>query len=216
VATRRDVPFVSVSWLAKLMAGNTACEWSAWFRANYQSWSKPPSTFNQATWQMQHTRALRELRAQQDPGERVTVESQNEFWYRRQSGLVLKGKPDLVVSRGPVGKVFDAKTGMARTSDTVQVMIYMYCLPRCVEVHDGVEFAGCVVYSDQRVEIPAEAVNSEFAEHLHECLDMLEASIAPARAPSLSECRFCDIARPDCPDRMETLEPLKVGGWGQS
>ena len=38
----RSNPFIWVSWLSKLMAGEKQCEWASWFRAHY-IWDKVPS-----------------------------------------------------------------------------------------------------------------------------------------------------------------------------
>ena len=41
----RVTPYIWVSWLTKLMVGESMCEWAAWFKAWNESWSykKMPS-----------------------------------------------------------------------------------------------------------------------------------------------------------------------------
>ena len=58
----RENPYIWVTWLAKLLAGESSCEWSAWFRAHYQDWAKPPSDFNQAQWMLDHTALVNQAR----------------------------------------------------------------------------------------------------------------------------------------------------------
>ena len=83
----------------------------------------------------------------------------------------------------------------------VQVMLYMYAVPRAIGQHRDVIFNGQVAYTDHAVDIPAEAVDEEFIERLAQLVRRL-ASDAPARrVPSPGECRFCPITAADCPDR---------------
>ena len=83
----------------------------------------------------------------------------------------------------------------------VQVMLYMYAVPRAIARHQGVVFDGQVAYADHVVDIPAAAVDDKFVERLSQLIGQL-ASDAPARrVPSPGECRFCPITAADCPDR---------------
>ena len=83
----------------------------------------------------------------------------------------------------------------------VQVMLYMYAVPRAIGQHQGVVFDGQVAYTDHAVDIPAAAVDDKFVERLSQLIGQL-ASDAPARrVPSPGECRFCPITAADCPDR---------------
>ena len=61
---RRDGPYIWVTWLTKLLAGENSCEWGSWFRAQHEgwSWSKVPNGFDQVTWQLAHTLGINENR----------------------------------------------------------------------------------------------------------------------------------------------------------
>ena len=79
----RENPYIWVTWLAKLLAGESSCEWSAWFRAHYQDWAKPPSDFNQAQWMLDHTALVNQARESREKlGYTVFTENQNSFRLR--------------------------------------------------------------------------------------------------------------------------------------
>ncbi len=206
MANRRDGPYVWVTWLSKLMAGETSCEWAPWFRTHYRDHEKVPSDFDQAAWQMEHTRALRDLRvARQAAGEEVTVERQNYFqWERPNSPLVLAGTPDLICVGPDYVRVYDVKTGMPRTSHQTQVMIYMHCLRSLAPVYRDKLLHGAVTYADgNQIDIPLSAIDDRFVENFDYYLDILESPDPAEKIPSEGECRFCDIARSECPERIE-------------
>ena len=199
----RESPYVWVTWLARLLAGEASCEWAGWFRSHYQDWTKPPSNFDQAKWMLEHTALVNEERESRERlGYRVFTENQNSFRLRGRHAI-LAGKPDLIAVKGGDAVVIDAKTGKAGPFHAAQVLIYMYALPKALEQFRGVEFRGHVVYPDSQVGIPASGVDSRFVDSLAALIRRLAAETPTRRVPSGSECRFCDITKADCPDRME-------------
>ena len=42
MARKRDGPYVWVSWITKLLAGEVNCEWAPWFKAHH-TYQKVPS-----------------------------------------------------------------------------------------------------------------------------------------------------------------------------
>ena len=202
-ATPRDLPYLTVKWLARLMAGESNCLYSTWFRAHHKGFAKAPSDFNMAKWQMDHTRMALRLREEFDPNVyRILIESQAKFTMTGK-GFVMTGKPDLVVI-GPNDSglcVYDCKTGKPRVSDQVQVMIYMYGFREYRE--RGVPVTGCVLYPDSRVVIPETAVDDDFVDNLGEWIFRVITPRAGLQVPSSQECAFCDITRADCAERME-------------
>lgn len=202
-ATLRESRYVWVTWLSRLMAGEISCEWAPWFRTNFKDWDRPPSDFDEAQWRVAHTRLLRDIRsARRGFGEESFVERQGQFYYERDSGLVLSGTPDLVTVTGNEGIVHDAKTGKQRASDAVQVKIYMHCLPLAHAAFRGKLLSGRVVYADHEINIPAGAVDREFVDQFEYFLDILDSNEEPERIPSEPECGFCNIGAGDCPGRF--------------
>ena len=204
MATKRDGVFVWITWLAKVMAGEQACEWASWFKAHFENYTKAPSDFDTAKWKIEHTRKLRELRLEcQKLGARVFLEGENQIRYTTPSGVTVVGKPDLISVKDRMATIYDVKTGQPKSSDQVQVMLYMHLLPKAVAAYRGMQPAGCVVYRDSRVDIPAAATDETFAQNLDYFLGILASEEPAMKVPSHNECRFCDIAKSECPERVE-------------
>jgi hypothetical protein len=220
MAEKRDGVFVWITWLARVMAGEQSCEWASWFKAHYENYHKAPSDFDTAKWNIGHTRQLRQLRLERSKlGERVFLEGENAIRLTLPSGVVVAGKPDLITlpagqptvpSNGQpttlcVGQptIYDVKTGRERCSDRIQVMLYMHLAPQALPAYAGTRPAGCIVYNDSKVDIPPEAVDPKFIGAFEFFLAVI-AGLDPAwKVPSRNECRFCDIARTECPERIE-------------
>ena len=95
------------------------------------------------------------------------------------------------------------KTGQDSASHVVQVMIYLYAIPRALERYRTLKLRGQVTYDDHTIRIPAEAVDDQFIQNLGALIRRLAADKPPARVPSRPECRFCDISALDCPERVD-------------
>ena len=199
----RDAPFIWVTWLARLLAGESSCEWAGWFRSHYQDWTKPPSDFDQARWMLEHTALVKKERKSRGKlGYTVFTEGQNAFRLRGRFAT-LAGKPDLIAVKGGDRVLIDAKTGKPSPAHPAQVMIYMYALPKALKQFRGVEFRGHVVYPHSQVGIPASAVDGKFVQNLAALIRRLASETPARRVPSVQECRFCDITADDCPDRID-------------
>ena len=206
---RATGPYIWVTWLPRLLSGESSCEWAAWFKAQHEgsSWAKAPSDFDQAGWLMDHTALLNEQReVWEKQGCSVLTEAQNSFTLRGSSAS-LAGKPDLVAQRRDGVTVIDAKSGRPSPHHAIQVMIYMYALPRALERYRGLALSGQVAYPDHVVDIPAEAVDEGFIRNLGSLIRRLAAETSARRVPSPMECRFCEITKADCPDRLEEVPP---------
>ena len=115
----------------------------------------------------------------------------------------LAGKPDLITQRDGQAVIVDVKTGQESASQIVQVMIYLYAIPRALERYRTLKLRGQATYLDHMVRILAEAVDDQFIQNLGALIRRLAADNPPARLPSRQECRFCDIGAADCPERMD-------------
>ncbi len=209
VTRLRGGPYVWITWLSKLAAGETQCQWAPWFRTHHADYQRAPSDFQLASWTAQHTRMVDLLAHEREAaGEGVFKEEQNRFRVRRPSGLVIAGKPDLItLGEDGAATVYDAKTGKPRQSDVIQVMLYMMCLPYAYPLYRDKRLQGRVVYkSGDAVPIPAGAIDEEFRGVVTYYLDLLESESPPSRTPSAVECGFCDLTAHDCPDRMDPEE----------
>lgn len=201
MAEARTGVYIWTTWLSKVMAGEQSCEWASWFKA-HNLYDKLPSDFT--AWAIKHTKRLRELHLERKKlGEQVSVEGENSFKYVTPAGVTIAGKPDLIASSDTQVRIYDIKTGQPRTSDNIQVMLYMNFVPLTVPRYRGVSPSGCVVYAGARMEIKPAAVNTEFKQNLEYFLDIIAGAEPPIKSPGPHECRFCDIPKQECPERYE-------------
>ena len=201
---RRTGPYIWVTWLTRLLAGEASCEWAAWFRAQHEgwSWSRTPSDFDQSQWLMNHTAQLNQRREEWErQGYTVFTEGQNGF-NLRGSTAVLAGKPDIIAKRRDDATIIDVKTGRPNPCHSIQVMLYQYAIPRSFSQYNGMAFSGQVAYPDHVVDIPADAVNAEFINTMGQLIRRLSSQVPARKVPSRSECAFCDITLADCPERI--------------
>lgn len=208
--TPRPEPYVWVSWITKLLAGEASCVWSAWLRAHYAT-AKPAAngTFDIGTWQMDHTALLRRVATDHKEEFEVYTEGQNLFTLRGKTGT-LSGKPDVVAVNDRSGWSVDTKTGLPKASDRIQVMIYMWALPKANPAFADIRFDGKVVYKSSYSVITADEVDSVFVKRLSELMKEVCGEKSPRKAPSFSECQFCPITPEDCADRV-VAEKVFVG-----
>ncbi|MCY4414893.1 MAG: PD-(D/E)XK nuclease family protein [Chloroflexi bacterium] len=199
----REHPYIWTTWLPKLLTGETCCEWSVWFKAHYRDWSKSEGDFDQSEWLMRHTALLNQQKAERAGDNRcVYVEGQNAFRLRGKAAT-LAGRPDLVVLDDRDATVIDVKAGREQAWHRVQVMIYQYALPLVFPQFRDVRFHGEVVYPTRTVQIPQGSLSKQFIQELVNLIRRLGSDTPPGRAPSWSECRFCDISGLDCSERID-------------
>jgi hypothetical protein len=203
MTVKRRQPYVWVTWLSKVMAGEQACLWASWFKAHHQDYPKIEGNFDLARWNLEHTRLLVQTRSQLNGRwAEVRVESQNAFRYRHASGALLAGKPDIIAWENGQAVVMDCKTGRPKMSDLLQVQIYMQVVPQCVPELRDCTMHGRVVYAEHARDIPPEAVDARFGELVDYFLNLIASEFPPCKAPSTRECLFCDITESDCPSRL--------------
>ena len=203
--SRQDGPYIWVTWLTKLLVGENSCEWSAWFKAQHEGWSwdSQPSTFDAVAWQVDHSANVATNRRDwEEQGYVVFTEEQNSFVLRGKCAK-LAGKPDLIIKKENNGVVVDIKTGRPFPSHSVQVMLYMYAIPRSLGQHRGVSFDGKVVYGDHEIDIPASAVDAKFISNVTDLILRLASENPARRVPSARECQYCNITSKDCPERVD-------------
>ena len=206
MAERRDEPYIWVTWLTKLLVGENSCEWAAWFRANHESrsYDKVPSNFDATEWQLHHTELLSKVRAGiEAEGRTAFTEGQNSFTLMGRTA-VLGGKPDLIAVSEGAGTILDVKTGQPSPSHHVQVMLYMYAVPKALHQYNSISFDGRLVYPDHEDYIPSTDVDDTFTNNLSSLIQRLASPNPARRVPSGLECGFCDITAADCPERVES------------
>ncbi|MFC2078389.1 hypothetical protein ACFLSZ_00245 [Candidatus Bipolaricaulota bacterium] len=199
MAVLRSEPYIWVTWLTKLLAGDSMCEWASWFRAHHKDYDKLPMDFDLATWTIDHRELVNARREQLlDEGYLVYIEDENAFKRIGQTGIVVSGKPDILAVKDNVGVIEDCKTGRPRTSDQIQVLVYMLLLPirnpRC----ENVTLSGRVVYKTNGVDIPATGLDETFRGRFVEMVRKVGGDKPLPKSPAWAECRWCDIGPADC------------------
>jgi len=209
----RSNPFIWVSWLSKLMAGEKQCEWASWFRSHYV-WEKLPSGLDLAKWTADHAQLLRARRASLEAqGFTMYAEDQNSFTLRGATGIEVSGKPDIVAIRATEAYVEDCKTGTPRHSDHFQVLVYMLSLPYVEGPWKGLKLDGRIIYGDKVVDVPSSKIDADLKELFRKTVLMIGGQEPARKVPSRGECRYCDISRADCPERIE-IETRAAGNHG--
>ena len=91
---------------------------------------------------LNHTALVNERRSNWEIGGcSVNTEGQNSFQLRGKAAT-LAGKPDLIARRDGEAVIIDAKTGQESPSRVVQVMIYLYAIPRALEPYRNLKLSG--------------------------------------------------------------------------
>lgn len=201
--TKRDGSYIWPTWITPLLSGESHCEWRAWFKAHYKDYPKreddDPNRLSQ--WKAEHAEFVGS-RAQQlrEAGYVVSVENQNKFNVKGATATV-GGVMDIVARKPGAVLIEDCKGGKKREEHFWQVVIYMV-LGRMADIVKPDEVVtGSVVYRDLVRPITQEQANTGAA-LVAARIRTTGGAAEPARTPSFSECRFCDIA--GCPDRMAT------------
>jgi hypothetical protein len=218
----RPQVFIWPSWITKLVAGECQCEWAAWFKAHHY-YDKKPSDFNLASWTIQHNELLHQRRdGLERLGYEVYLEDQNSF--KVDISAKREGKPDLVFTisgkadiiaigemedlsgkMNPSYLVEDCKTGSPKTSDHVQVVMYMIFIPMAMDKFKDTKFSGCIVYKlgIPNMDItPEQAQDESLKRIIWDVIKKIAGDESGCRKyPSYNECKRCDITKADCPER---------------
>ena len=189
--------------MAKLLTGENSCEWAGWFKAHHRSWQKPPSDFDSTKWMLDHTALVnRERESLERIGYEVSTENQNLFRLRGTTATIA-GKPDLIGEKSHEILISDAKTGSPSASHRAQVQIYQYAVPKALLQFQDKPARGQVRYPESFIGSPASAVTPEFVSNMSDLIRRLAQNVPARRVPSAQECRYCDITKADCPQRIE-------------
>ncbi len=204
---QRIDPYIWVTWLSELLAGEDHCEWSSWFKAHHKDYEKAPSDFDQVSWMMKHTALLNRTRnALEENGFSTRIEGQNAFTlHGKDTGITLGGKPDIIARKKDTGRIVDTKAGKPKTSHSIQVMIYMWAVPLALEQYRELSLSGRVVYEDHEIGIGPEKIDAPFKAELVKLIKKVGGKKALVKVPSRTECGFCTIAKSECPERFAAV-----------
>lgn len=208
----RRRPFIWITWLTKLLAGENKCWWATWFRATHDYQKTPDDPGREAffkEWTAKHdaivNRHAATLRAN---GYTLKMEEDASF-FAHGAVADVSGKPDIVAMKDGRAVVIDGKAGRKRKSDHWQVLLYELLLP--LTWLKGHVIEGQVLYSDGPVEV-RKLGQTERDEIVAAIKRVSNPEAPPHRTPSPNECRYCDVAA--CDQRWKE-DPDKEGDASQ-
>lgn len=208
MATRRPgIPNIWVTALSKLLSGDASCEWCAWFKAHFVKFEQVKDDFDSVAYKMNHAALVRATRDEfERNGWTVLQEAQNHFKLVNGNAWELAGQPDLILTQGPLALIVDCKTGAPKDAHIAQVKIYMWAIPLAREAFKGTTFDGLLVYPEQRNSISSSEIDRPFVNNLISLLEQIGGDPPCRKVPSFAECRFCKIAKSECPERIENKD----------
>ena len=142
-APRRKQPFIYVTWLRNYLIGDNLCRWSIWHRI-YHQYEAAKSDFDSVHYNMEHSTFRHETQQRYiKEGYEVIPEMPVTIY---GDIAVMKGKIDLVAIREGRNLIIEVKTGKPRAADKIQLMLYIWGLPKTYSRFRGVSFDGLLVY----------------------------------------------------------------------
>ena len=100
MAIPRTQAFVYATWVARLLAADASCEYSAWYKAHYKR-LRPPMSPERCRRTADHAELVRATAAAlRADGYATTEERQNAISLASENGsFVLAGTPDIIAMR---------------------------------------------------------------------------------------------------------------------
>jgi len=194
-AESRRKPYIWVTHLTKLLAGEVDCVYAAWFRAHYKYDKRDDGrTFDFAKWNKDHgdLMAVRRKALEAD-GWTCRVENANKFTLEGRT-IDVGGKMDLLATKDEWVKIVDGKTGKARNSDFWQVVFYIYAAPLVWPELKDRTFVGEACYSPtSSLAVSMTDLTDAAKRHIFTTLKTLASGLGPVAVPSPAECSRCDV-----------------------
>jgi hypothetical protein len=200
---RGGLPWIWISWLTPILAGEQQCIYAAWFKSHYRYTKVPDPTFDMAAWTADHTDLVRRrATALIDEGWTVRLENENAFRLKGATAIVA-GKSDIVPIRDRAVRIIDGKTGQQKGRDWWQVLLYLFAIPRCWPELADHTFEGEICYRTTSVPIGGHELTPERIQAIGAAVKAVAAASVPTPVPSAAECSRCDLA--DCTARATAL-----------
>ena len=195
---KRNTPYIWVSWLAEIMSGDLTCHWKVWFKTHNKLTKKQPSDFDSVEWKINHTKKLTEVKDRLIKNNYVPKVERYIEYRIPNSNAIVQGRIDCVIENDDSITIYECKTGRERDSDQAQVLLYMYILSKTNPSKKQIK--GIISYNDKEVEISN--LPSNFEENFNYFVNILISTNYPVKNPG-NDCRFCDITKEDCPERVD-------------
>jgi len=192
---KRNKPYLWVTWLTKLIAGEDSCWYKGWYKAQHKyekTLDDPDRAAFFKEWTAKHDKLVnRRAEVLRKQGYVIRLEDDGAFKLIGQTGD-LAGKPDIVAISTDHAIVIDGKSGRRRKSDHIQVLLYLFALPLSWMKGTNLKLRGEVEYMDGTE--PVGELNTEARNAIVNAINRLTAEEPPKATPSTKECQWCDIA----------------------
>lgn len=202
---RSGKPYVWVTHVTELLAGDGQCAWAPWLKAHYRYTKREDDGDGSvvADWIAEHDDLLKQ-RHQQLVADGYTVTTENQNKYTVNGAAVnLGAKPDIVAVKGDTILISDPKGGgKAKPKYIWQVRVYMATMPMVDPRFKNKRVVGEIVLPGPRS--VAVDLDADHRRRINRILREVGDRRQPKTVPSAWECRFCDID--DCPDRFSAQE----------
>lgn len=200
MSQRRKTPYINVTWLKHYLIGNRLCRWSIWHRIH--NYYQKKSNFDVVKHKMKHTPFLKEtMQSYEGQGYEVVPEYDVKVYGEKAE---LHGKVDLIALREDGNLIIECKTGKPNEIDKIQLLLYIWALPRTHGRFRGARFDGILAYKNYDVEISSIEVDEEFVTHFSQFTTDIMNAEPDRKYPSPRECKWCDVG--DCDERNEEEE----------
>jgi len=185
--TRQRPSQLTVTRLSEIMSGDETSVRGPWSTRHQPESEHFPDDHQRTSETLEHSRLLsRTLAFLAERRAEARVEHRNSFRYRHASGIVIAGRPDIVVLEAMVVVVIDCKTGCFRPAHRLQVQIYMYTLPICFPELAMQLIHGQIIYPDHDVAIHPSTIDSGFGRQLDHFVELLASKSQPPVCPSVA------------------------------
>ena len=102
----------------------------------------------------------------------------------------------------------EVKTGTPRPSDKIQLMLYIWALPKSNQQRfRGASFDGLLIYENHEIEISVFEIDEYFLKHFSQFTADIMSSEPDRKYSSPRECKWCSIA--DCDEKMNEDDKTK-------
>lgn len=201
---KNGLPRTWVTWITGLLSGEEHCEFKGWFKSRY-TYDKLDDSLD-PEWMATHSAMVHKRASElRDEDFTVRVEHQNNFVKKGQTAI-LAGKPDIIAKKPGEILISDEKSGKRKDAHWWQVAIYLGFIRNTLGVDElptGTDVMGELIYREGApVYIALSDVTTEKKNLIIQRMLTIGLAFSPAKTPSESECRFCNISKADCPERM--------------
>lgn len=209
MADRRPKPYLYATWMSKIMSDSFHCNWSVWFRTHHYY---EKLEFDMTKKLAKHNELRR--RTEEDLVAQGFSVRHEPWWKIEGQRMDFGGRCDMIGIRDDGsgrGVICELKGGRKYDSDRIQLMLYMWALPKSSNEFKGVSFDGLLVYENDIVTVPAVEIDEDFHNLVKRYTIEILDKEPSARHPSYFGCQYCNIK--ECEERISEKPEESVSDY---